>query len=147
MLAPAYLSLYPSNVPQIPTSSIEDFLDILSTRLGARLKGNEVDVQRTAKWFVKWWREGGALKATPPTHGWGFDFDFTGEDLTAPLEEKMERRVARFVEEMRELAGEEGGSGFGTSVTRERQMERMEKKKLRDEKRKANPGSKPRTVR
>ncbi|KAG8895982.1 Mitochondrial GTPase [Tulasnella sp. 408] len=154
---PAYLSLYPTSIPQAPTDSIEEFLDILSYRLNARLRGNEPDIQRTAKWFLKWWREGGATQA-PMTHGWGFDFDFrvrkpqSPEDVDAErpidfvvdengrdvlqegtLEEKMEREVNRYVKEVLETG--ENTRGFGTSVTRERQIERAEKRKARDEKR------------
>ncbi|KAG8894844.1 Mitochondrial GTPase, partial [Tulasnella sp. 408] len=154
---PAYLSLYPASIPQAPTDSIEEFLDILSYRLNARLRGNEPDIQRTAKWFLKWWREGGATQS-PMTHGWGFDFDFrvrkpqSPEDFDAErptefvvdengrevlqegtLEEKMEREVNRYVKEVLETG--ENTRGFGTSVTRERQIERAEKRKARDEKR------------
>ncbi|KAG9045911.1 Mitochondrial GTPase [Tulasnella sp. UAMH 9824] len=154
---PAYLSLYPPSIPQAPTESIEEFLDILSYRLNARLRGNEPDIQRTAKWFLKWWREGGATQA-PMTHGWGFDFDFRARKPQSPeevdperpiefvvdengrevlqqgtLEEKMEREVSRYVKEVLETG--ENTRGFGTSVTRERQIERAEKRKARDEKR------------
>ncbi|KAG8949997.1 Mitochondrial GTPase [Tulasnella sp. 424] len=149
---PAYLSLYPTSIPEAPTDSIEELLDILSHRLNARLRGGEPDIKRTAKWFLKWWREGGATKA-PMTHGWGFDFDFrerkprSPEDVDAEgpteyvvdenrqevlqdgsLQERMEREVNRFVTEVLETG--ENTRGFGISVTRERQIEKAEKRRI-----------------
>ncbi|KAG9019016.1 Mitochondrial GTPase [Tulasnella sp. 427] len=154
---PAYLSLYPPSVPQTPTDSVEELLDILSHRLNARLKGGEPDIKRTAKWFLKWWREGGATKA-PMSHGWGFDFNFrvrkpqsleefdpeasveyvvdeNGHEVLqeGSLEEKMEREINRYVTEV--LATGENTKGFGTSVTKERQIERAEKRRVREERR------------
>lgn len=156
-LEPAYLSLYPTSIPEAPTDSIEELLDILSHRLNARLRGGEPDIKRTAKWFLKWWREGGTTKA-PMTHGWGFDFDFrvrkpqSPEDVDAEgpteyvvnengqevlqdgsLEERMEREVNRFVTEV--LQTGENTRGFGTSVTREKQIEKAEKRRVREERR------------
>ena len=89
------------------------------------------------------------------TTGWGFDFDFRSDLETSPLEavprleEKMERHVARFAEMIRQTGDDDDGSivGYGTSITKERQMEKAEKKRSRDEKRKATTGSKPRNVR
>lgn len=130
---PAYLHLYPSNVPKVPTDSVEQLLEILADRLGARLKGGEIDVQRTAKWFIKWWREGGARSA-PMSHGWGFDFDWAdGEEGT--LEEKMERRVKVVKEELKTAT--EDGLGYGVSATKEKNIVKEKKRKAINEKRKA----------
>lgn len=136
---PAYLSLLPSTAPRIPIPAIEDLLQLLSARLGAKVKGGEDDTQRTAKWFVSWWREGGA-KEVPQTHGWEFDFDYRrvpgGDELEEGTQAQIvERRVDEYVEEMKKLEGE--GGGFGVSLTRERNLEREAKRKARDERRKA----------
>ncbi|KAG8904104.1 Mitochondrial GTPase [Tulasnella sp. 403] len=145
---PAYLSILPTGAPQSPIRSIEPFLELLSRRIGARLKGDEPDIQRTAKWFIKWWREGGA-KSWPMTHGWGFDFDFltngtyaeanggrVGEEALeeGTLEAKIDRHVARFAEGMKTW-GDDVSGAFGTSPTREKHVAKVERKRARDMKR------------
>ena len=75
-------------------------LDILSHRLNARLRGGEPDIQRTAKWFLKWWREGGGTQA-PMTHGWGFDFDFRVRKPQSPEDVDGERPIEFVVDEER----------------------------------------------
>ncbi|KAG8993710.1 Mitochondrial GTPase [Tulasnella sp. JGI-2019a] len=138
---PAYLSLYPPNQPRTPTSSIEDFLDILSHRLNSLSKHGQTDTLRTAKWFLKWWREGGAV-GHPQTNGWGFDFDFSDSDSMRwrglSLEEKVDAGVAKYVERMKlrkensSAAGNVVGlDGYGVSATMEKKREREEVKRVR----------------
>jgi len=139
--APAYLSLYPSNAPPTPTSSIEEFLDLLSVRLNSLSKHGQTDTQRTAKWFIKWWREGGAVNY-PQTHGWGFDFDFSNQ-VEGTLEERVDGVVTQYVERMRlrkETEGD-GAIGYGVSTTREKKQEREEEKRARRAKRLARLGT------
>lgn len=109
----------------------------MAQRLGAQLKGGEIDTTRTAKWFLRWWREGGAVHS-PATNGWGFDFGWE-KDAPGTLEEKMERHIGHFVETVVKPWQEEEGvnPGYGTSVTKERKDERQAKKLARDNRRKA----------
>jgi mitochondrial GTPase 1 len=44
-----------------PTQDIDEFLDVLARRLGMLGRGGVRDTQRAADWFVRWWREDGAL--------------------------------------------------------------------------------------
>ncbi|CUA77537.1 hypothetical protein RSOLAG22IIIB_02552 [Rhizoctonia solani] len=96
--APAYMSVIPSSAkPKTP----EDFLESLATRLGALQKGGWPDLERAERWFVHWWRNGGAVDHPTP-FGWGFDFDFTsrlGDEARSPDKEEVERLMAGVVDD------------------------------------------------
>ncbi|CAE6420644.1 unnamed protein product [Rhizoctonia solani] len=96
--APAYMSVIPSSAkPKTP----EDFLESLATRLGALQKGGWPDLERAERWFVHWWRNGGAVDHPSP-FGWGFDFDFTsrlGDEARSPDKQEVERLMAGVVDD------------------------------------------------
>ncbi|CAG8565123.1 11096_t:CDS:2, partial [Acaulospora colombiana] len=63
------------------TESIDDFLIELSERMGYLLSGGVPDKQRTAKWFVEWWRNSAAGEAKlggTKEWGWGLDCQWEG---------------------------------------------------------------------
>ncbi|KAG8959083.1 Mitochondrial GTPase [Tulasnella sp. 419] len=130
---PAYLPILPKSA-QKPVQDLEEFLYLVAERLGSIRKGGEYDLERTARWFVGWWREGKASQ-WPETHGWGFDFDFSSyseQEGIRTLQEKMDEYVSRYVERMRSVQ-----DGIEMSPTREKRLAREEKKKARDAKRQA----------
>ncbi|KDN42955.1 hypothetical protein RSAG8_06481, partial [Rhizoctonia solani AG-8 WAC10335] len=103
--APAYMSVLPPSSPE-PTAT-DEFLESLATRLGALQKGGWLDLERAERWFVHWWRNGGAVDHPSP-FGWGFDFDFTtrlGDEVQPPSEDEvgklMESVVDDYVENLR----------------------------------------------
>lgn len=53
------MSLLPKEA--VPTNDLSVFLEMLARRMGMLKRGGEVDVERAAVYFVKWWREEGAL--------------------------------------------------------------------------------------
>ncbi|CAE6524168.1 unnamed protein product [Rhizoctonia solani] len=127
--APAYMSVLPPSSPE-PTTT-EEFLEGLATRLGALQKGGWLDLERAERWFVHWWRNGGAAE-NPSPFGWGFDFDFTtrlDDGARLPGEEDVVRMMGGVVDDyVATLRGEENG---------DRVSLRQEKKAARDAKIKA----------
>ncbi|KAI0312165.1 P-loop containing nucleoside triphosphate hydrolase protein [Amylostereum chailletii] len=149
--SPAYLSLLPSSTP--PMADVDAFLELLATRLGMLKRGGIADAQRAATWFVKWWREEGAIayaSAAPPFRaslaegaspaqraGWGFDLEWevSPEDAAQPdrdavVQRKMEGCIDAYM-----LEGQrEESEGGGTSATQEKKkmlQERAAKRALR----------------
>ncbi|CAE6429093.1 unnamed protein product [Rhizoctonia solani] len=132
--APAYMSALPPSSPE-PTTT-DEFLEILATRLGALQKGGSLDVERAERWFVHWWRSGGAVEHPSP-FGWGFDFDFTsqlGDGAQPPTEEEaamlMENVVGEYAETLR---SEEGADRV--SLRQEKKAARETKIKARMQRR------------
>ncbi|KAG8766273.1 Mitochondrial GTPase [Ceratobasidium sp. 428] len=125
---PAYMSVLPPDSPH--PENAEDFLEALARRLGAVQKGGWPDVERAERWFIHWWRNGGAASASSP-YGWGLDFDFTSEveGTEAPPTEEIERIMGKLVD------------NYVSSLSQERDGERVslrqEKKAERDAKIKA----------
>ncbi|CAG7849886.1 SubName: Full=Uncharacterized protein {ECO:0000313/EMBL:CCA70366.1} [Serendipita indica DSM 11827] len=74
---PALLSKPKNKQPVFPyTDSIEEFLQVLATRMGYLLPGGVHDTSRAAKWFVEWWRGSAAEEENlggTPEWGWGLD--------------------------------------------------------------------------
>lgn len=64
--APAYMSLLPEGA--VPTNDLSVFLELVARRMGMLKRGGEVDAGRAAVYFVRWWREEGALLSA--TSGW-----------------------------------------------------------------------------
>jgi len=119
-----------------PTDDPEELLFLISKRLGAVKKGAEVDYERAARFFVKWWREGGAV-SSEESNGWGFDFDFASraelaDHLEWGLDEKIDKVVETFVEKMKNPDAE-----AGMSPTREKRIAQEEKKASREKRRQA----------
>jgi hypothetical protein len=90
------MSVLPNNSAQ-PTT-VEEFLDVLARRLGTLQKGGRPDLQRAERWFIHWWRKGGAV-STPAPFGWGLDFDFTSQlDSSAqPSDEEEIQKLMGYV--------------------------------------------------
>jgi hypothetical protein len=64
------MSLLPEGA--VPTNDLSVFLELLARRMGMLKRGGEVDAGRAAVYFVKWWREEGALlSATSGCYAWG----------------------------------------------------------------------------
>ncbi|THH17562.1 hypothetical protein EW146_g3285 [Bondarzewia mesenterica] len=111
--SPAYLSLLPPSTP--PTTEIDIFLDLLAHRLGMIKKGGVPDIPRAATWFVKWWREEGALAyastalpspsststSNPRRAGWGFDleWDVSAAGSQDEVQARMEECIDAYVKE------------------------------------------------
>lgn len=108
-------------------------------------RGGERDVQRAAAWFVRWWREEGAVLCAkepplqsptaavdalvhPAVFGWGFDFqlsrdDPVPEDIRGTAKE-IQWKFGRCIDDFMRAAEEEEAEGGGTSPTREKKMAR-----------------------
>lgn len=131
------MSVLPKNTPQ-PTSA-EEFLETLAQRLGAVQKGGWPDIERAERWFVQWWRSGGAV-STPSPYGWGFDFDFTPEledGAEPPSGEDVERIMGKVVDDYVLSLHDEGGEGR-TSMRQEKKTVREAKIKARMQRRVAS---------
>ncbi|CAE6506850.1 unnamed protein product [Rhizoctonia solani] len=105
--APAYMSVLPPS--SLEPMTTEEFLEGLATRLGALQKGGCLDLERAERWFIHWWRSGGAVQ-NPSPFGWGFDFDFTprlGEDRP-PCDEEIQRLMEGVVNDYVENLRDEG---------------------------------------
>ena len=118
MAAPAYLKLLPQGSD--PTSNLDDFLEMLARRMGMIKRGQELDSERAAVYFVRWWRQEGSLLAAssalkvgqtpelncgfPITQGWGFDFEWQVAPGDIPLNEYGR---ARFLQDRMEACIDE----------------------------------------
>ncbi|ETW77993.1 hypothetical protein HETIRDRAFT_326144 [Heterobasidion irregulare TC 32-1] len=132
--APAYLPLLPPATP--PTVDIDAFLELLAQRLGMLKKGGMSDVQRAAGWFVRWWREEGALAyasapvplsidspSSPHRAGWSFDLEWQVD--SARSEDEVQARMEDCIDAyMRESEREEEEGGAISST--------QEKKRIRE---------------
>jgi hypothetical protein len=131
------MSVLPPNSPH-PTNT-EDFLNALARRLGAVQKGGWPDIERAERWFIQWWRNGGAVSAPSPS-GWGFDFDFTpelGEGREPSSPEEIERFMGRVVDDY-VLSLSKEGEGERVSFRQEKKTEREAKIKARMQRRTAS---------
>lgn len=132
-IAPAYLSLLKEGA--LPVSDPEVFISALAARLGMIQKGGEPDFERASDYFIKWWREGGAIGVAAEARGWGLDFDF-GEPVGFGREkssEKIQEIVDRHVEEMKR------DGGMGVSLRQTKLEERRGRARERLERRAASP--------
>ncbi|KAJ1311687.1 hypothetical protein OPQ81_010161 [Rhizoctonia solani] len=131
--APAYMSVLP---PSSQPTTTDEFLECLATRLGALQKGGWPDLERAERWFVHWWRSGGAVDHPSP-FGWGFDFDFTAQlsdEAQPPSEEEVEKLMGRVVDDYVEtLRSEE--SEHRVSLRQEKKAAREAKIKARMQRR------------
>lgn len=114
-------------------------------------RGAEPDVERAARWFIKWWRDSGGLAAAPPStmtpeiggndpimEAWGFDFQWTvtpEETKSAPsrqalVQAKMEECIDNH---LAKLEQEEDGEN-NLSITQKRKQAMIEVKAKRKEK-------------
>ena len=75
--APAYMSLLPEGA--VPTNDLSVFLELLARRMGMLKRGGEVDAGRAAVYFVRWWREEGALLSATSGPKYGSRTDLEGE--------------------------------------------------------------------
>ncbi|KAL0960032.1 hypothetical protein HGRIS_011680 [Hohenbuehelia grisea] len=57
--SPAYLTLLPPGSK--PTTDLVELLELIARRMGMVRRGAELDTSRAAEYFVRWWREDGAL--------------------------------------------------------------------------------------
>src|ERR1700761_7019651 len=125
-----------------PDLEFDEFLRLLSKRLGMLLHGGDLDLRRAAYWFIRWWQlrgSSGSKLAFPeinPSAGWGLDFDWTDDPPTSLksepkekqvviFEQKMRQRIAAHMEEMRLYHGSESA------------LSDTQKKKRKDEENKA----------
>jgi hypothetical protein len=67
-----------------PTQDIDEFLDALARRLGMLGRGGVRDIQRAADWFVRWWREDGALLSARAPLALEVDTQSAAADITVP---------------------------------------------------------------
>ncbi|KAA1472094.1 P-loop containing nucleoside triphosphate hydrolase protein [Dentipellis sp. KUC8613] len=148
--APAYLALLPPGTP--PTADLDTFLRLLAARLGMVKRGGIPDLQRAAAWFVKWWRDDGAVAyassapAPEPGQGqgdgegvrragWGFDLEWElapGEQAADPalVQRKMEACIEEYVR-AEESEEKEGGAVSGTQVKKREREAKMAKRMAR----------------
>lgn len=119
--APAYLKLLPEGT--MPIIDLEEFLERLALRMGMIKRGQELDLERAAVYFVRWWREEGGLIAAssaspmgtlagadsryPGMHGWGFDFQWQSELDKMPLSGDGAAGGAKFVQDKMEACIDE----------------------------------------
>ncbi|KAG8691963.1 Mitochondrial GTPase [Ceratobasidium sp. 423] len=126
--APAYMSVLP---PSVEPTTTEEFLEGLATRLGALQKGGWLDLERAERWFVHWWRSGGAAE-NPSPFGWGFDFDFTTrlcDGAHPPSEEEVGRLMESVVDDYVATLREENADRV--SLRQEKKVAREAKIKAR----------------
>jgi hypothetical protein len=115
-------------------TDLDEFLNLLSNRMGMIKRGAEPDVLRAAQYFVKWWREDGGLVAPSTalqladldallredpsatiTQGWGFDFEWqlqsedisAGKDSSRVVQEKMEKCIEEYLLQAEHEAADE----------------------------------------
>ncbi|KAF9519318.1 hypothetical protein BS47DRAFT_1324605 [Hydnum rufescens UP504] len=153
--SPQSTNLQSNGPPPNPDPSKFDsylVLGALAERIGAISRGGSLDLDRAARYLVRWWRAGGHVKDGYDSHcttvrSWGLDFEFNEEvplgplqrveaDLVGnangsddPLQARMDGIVGRFVEELKGT-----GSGLGISATQLKKREREEKKRVKVEK-------------
>lgn len=128
------MSVLPSNSPQ-PTSA-EEFLERLAQRLGAVQKGGWPDIERAERWFIHWWRGGGAV-STPSPFGWGLDFEFTsqlGNNTRPPAGPEIEKLMGNAVDNYVSLLHTEDRADR-VSLRQEKKAAREAKIKARTQKR------------
>ncbi|KAG8747204.1 Mitochondrial GTPase [Ceratobasidium sp. 414] len=131
---PAYMSVLPSNSPR--PESTEDFLHALARRLGAVQKGGFLDLERAERWFIQWWRNGGAVPAPSP-YGWGLDFSLMselGEGAVPPSADEVEKIMGKLVDDY-VLSLSEERVGERVSLRQEKRAEREAKVKARMQRR------------
>jgi len=121
--------------------------------MGMIKRGAEPDIERAARWFIKWWREEGGLAAAKPpapllasdlekdsavTEGWGFDFQWqvtredleTGNSRQSIIQQKMEDCIDNH---LAQLENEEEGEN-NLSITQKRKQAMLEIKEKRKQK-------------
>ncbi|QRV76060.1 50S ribosome-binding GTPase [Ceratobasidium sp. AG-Ba] len=127
---PAYMLVLPPNSPR--PSDTHEFLDALARRLGAVQKGGWPDIERAERWFIQWWRDGGAVSASSP-YGWGLDFDFSPEPgavIEPPSREAAGATMGKQIDDyMLSLSKEKHGECI--SLRQEKKAEREAKIKAR----------------
>ncbi|KAG9313559.1 P-loop containing nucleoside triphosphate hydrolase protein [Chiua virens] len=149
--SPAYLKVLPEGSE--PTTDVYVFLERLATRLSMRIRGGGVDTARAAKWFVEWWRrEGSLISASAPwsiertisrvslnhspgdsvegpmpiRRGWGFDFEWT-VDVVSARKEDVEGKMGACIDEYMRMAEAQEEMGGDVSQTQEKKRAWEEK--------------------
>ncbi|TEB38869.1 hypothetical protein FA13DRAFT_1751428 [Coprinellus micaceus] len=155
---PVYLSLLPNGAE--PTVDLEHFLTQLGTRMGMLKRRGEIDLERAAVYFVRWWREEGGLLACegfvypsktgrfdlpntstsePRIEGWGFDFqwDWGLDDMNKRfdtpdlfVQEKMEACIDEYLS-MIEREEREDANVSPTQIKKKAMMEEKARRKAR----------------
>ncbi|KAG6820293.1 hypothetical protein H0H93_002731 [Arthromyces matolae] len=158
LIAPAYLQLLPNCAA--PTVDLQEFLEKLAKRMGMVMRGAQLDTDRAAAYFVRWWREEGGLYAASSSslhlpdssdtnlvqstmQGWGFDFQwqFTADDRPATkgddakiIQEKMEACIDNHLAAIEQEDLDEGHlspTQIKKQQVREEKMRRKQKMMLK----------------